>query len=185
MKMDQNKIEEGVRLLLEGMGENPEREGLKETPARVARMFSEIYKGYGDDAAIHLQKTFSVEHSGLVLEKNIPVFSMCEHHMVPFYGKAHVAYMPDGKVVGLSKIARTVEVFSRRLQIQEKLTRQIAEAMMTCLQPQGVMVIIEAEHMCMTMRGVNKPGTRTMTFACRGTFENNIPMQNQVFDRIR
>lgn len=130
------------------------REGLRETPERIARMYEEICGGMTEDAGKHLQKTFSVSDSGIVMEKDIVFYSMCEHHMLPFYGKAHIAYIPDGKVVGLSKLARTVEVFAKRLQIQEQMTAQIADAIMEHLSPKGVMVVIEAEHMCMTMRGV-------------------------------
>lgn len=134
-----------------------------------------------EDASTHLQKTFSVSDSGIVMEKDIVFYSMCEHHMLPFYGKAHIAYIPDGKVVGLSKLARTVEVFAKRLQIQEQMTAQIADAIMEHLSPKGVMVVIEAEHMCMTMRGVKKPGSLTETMAVRGEFKENTELQKQFF----
>ncbi|MGN0298697.1 MAG: GTP cyclohydrolase I FolE [Lachnospiraceae bacterium] len=179
--MDLEKIKLGVRLMLEGIGEDPDREGLLETPDRIARMCTEIYGGLEQDAAVHLSKTFTAEHQEMVLEKDIPIFSMCEHHLLPFYGKAHIAYIPDGKVAGLSKLARAVEVYARRPQIQEKLTGQIADAMMNYLQPKGVMVVIEAEHMCMTMRGVKKPGTKTMTYVCRGEFETNPLLTDRIF----
>lgn len=182
--MDLDKIRQGVRLMLEGIGEDPEREGLRETPDRIARMCTEIYGGLEQDAAIHLSKTFHAERQELVLEKDITMFSTCEHHLLPFVGKAHIAYIPDGKVAGLSKLARTVEVYARRPQIQEKLTGQIADAMMTHLQPKGVMVVIEAEHMCMTMRGIKKPGTKTMTYACRGEFETNAMLVDRVLRMI-
>ena len=152
--MDQEKIKAGVRLLLEGMGEDVNREGLIETPDRIARMYTEIFGGIYEDAGHHLSKRFHVDNNEMVLEKDITFYSTCEHHMLPFYGKAHIAYIPNGTVVGLSKIARTVEVFAKRLQLQEQLTAQIADAFMEHLEPQGVMVMVEAEHMCMTMRGI-------------------------------
>lgn len=151
--IDQEKIKQGVRLLLEGIGEDASREGLADTPDRVARMYQEIFSGMEEDAGEHLSRTFTTENTGMVLERDIVFYSTCEHHLMPFYGKAHIAYLPQGKVVGLSKLARTVEVYARRLQIQERMTGQIADAVMEHLQPEGVMVILEAEHMCMTMRG--------------------------------
>ena len=179
--MNQQKIQDGVRLILEGIGEDLNREGLRETPERIARMYEEICGGMTEDAGKHLQKTFSVSDSGIVMEKDIVFYSMCEHHMLPFYGKAHIAYIPDGKVVGLSKLARTVEVFAKRLQIQEQMTAQIADAIMEHLSPKGVMVVIEAEHMCMTMRGVKKPGSLTETMTVRGEFKENTELQKQFF----
>ena len=172
--MDQEKIKAGVRLLLEGMGEDVNREGLIETPDRIARMYTEIFGGMYEDAAHHLSKRFHVDNNEMVLEKDITFYSTCEHHMLPFYGKAHIAYIPNGTVVGLSKIARTVEVFAKRLQLQEQLSAQIADAFMEHLEPQGVMVMVEAEHMCMTMRGIKKPGSRTVTVVTRGVFEKDI-----------
>lgn len=183
--MDRNKIEEGVRLILEGIGEDINREGLLETPARIARMYEEICGGMHEDASVHLQKTFTVDKNELVLEKDITFYSSCEHHMLPFYGKAHVAYIPNGKVIGLSKIARTVDVFAKRLQLQENLTAQIADAMYEELNAQGVMVMIEAEHMCMTMRGIKKPGSQTVTVATRGCFDDNDRLQRQFFEMVR
>ena len=171
--VDKQKIEQAVRLLLEGIGEDTEREGLKETPARIARMYEELMAGMDEDAAVHLSKTFTSHNTGIVLEKDITFYSMCEHHMLPFYGKAHVAYIPDGKVVGLSKLARTVEVFARRLQLQEQLTDQIADALMDELGVKGAMVMVQAEHMCMTMRGIKKPGSQTVSIATRGCFIDN------------
>lgn len=168
--VDQKKIEEAVTLLLEGIGEDPSREGLLETPQRIARMYGEIFGGMEEDAGEHLAKRFSVDTHEMVLEKDIVFYSMCEHHLLPFYGTAHVAYIPEGSVVGLSKLARTVETFARRPQIQERLTAQIADAVMKELHPRGVMVMLEAEHMCMTMRGVRKPGSKTVTTASRGVF---------------
>ena len=182
--IDENKIKEGVKLLLEGIGEDITREGLVDTPDRIARMYSEIYAGYEDDAANHLSRRFHVDNDDIVLEKNIVFYSTCEHHMMPFYGKAHVAYVPDGKVVGLSKLARTVEVFARRLQIQEQMTGQIADAMMEYLSPKGVMVVLEAEHTCMTARGIKKPGSKTVTIATRGVFEENEVLQTRFFQML-
>lgn len=178
--MDKEKIEAGVRLILEGIGEDAAREGLQDTPGRIARMYEEIFAGMQENAAEHLQKTFAVENDGIVLEKDIVFYSTCEHHMMPFYGKAHIAYIPDGRVAGLSKLARTVEVYARRLQIQERMTGQIADAIMEHLNPRGVMVVVEAEHMCMTMRGVKKPGSSTMTLAARGCFREAEELQSRV-----
>lgn len=181
---DQEKIKSAVKLLLEGIGEDAEREGLIETPERIARMYGEIFSGMAEDPALHLQKTFSVDSNELVLVKDITFYSMCEHHLMPFYGKAHIAYLPDGRVVGLSKLARTVEMYARRLQIQEQMTAQIAEAIMTHLRPQGVMAMLEAEHMCMTMRGVEKPGSRTVTMASRGCFQEDPKWQELFFQML-
>lgn len=183
--VDRKKIEEAVRLLLEGIGEDVTREGLADTPNRVARMYEEIYRGMEEDAAAHLSKTFAVDSNEIVVEKDIMFYSTCEHHLMPFYGRAHIAYLPNGRVVGLSKLARTVEVYARRLQIQEQMTTQVAEAIMQHLKPQGVMVMVEAEHMCMTMRGVAKPGSRTVTMAARGCFQDNPQLQQYFFEMIR
>ena len=183
--VDQKKIEEAVRLLLEGIGEDVNREGLRETPGRIARMYEQIFAGMEEDAATHLSKTFTVASNEIVLVKDITFYSICEHHLMPFYGKAHVAYLPDGKVVGLSKLARTVEVYARRPQIQEQMTIQIVEAVMEHLKPQGAMVLLEAEHMCMTMRGVEKPGSRTVTMASRGCFQDNPKLQSLFFQMLR
>ena len=183
--MDKNKIEQGVRLILEGIGENPDREGLLETPDRIARMYEEIFAGLNQDAKEPLSKTFTAKNNEMIIEKDIVFYSTCEHHFMPFYGKAHVAYIPDGKVVGLSKLARTVEVYAKRPQLQEQLTAQIADALMEYLQPLGAMVMIEAEHTCMTMRGVKKPGSKTVTFVCRGAFEENEKLQNQFFTLVK
>ena len=177
--VDQEKIEEAIGLLLEGIGEDASREGLAETPARIARMYGELFAGMQEDAKTHLSRRFCVESNEMVLEKDIVFYSMCEHHLMPFYGKAHIAYIPNGYVVGLSKLARTVEVFARRLQIQERLTAQIADAVMKELEPQGGMVLVEAEHMCMTLRGVKKPGSRTVTTAVRGIFNEEPYLQNR------
>ena len=182
--IDQEKIKQGVRLLLEGIGEDPSREGLADTPDRVARMYGEIFGGMEKSAGEHLSKVFTAENAGIVLERDITVYSTCEHHLMPFYGKAHIAYLPQGKVAGLSKLARTVEVFARRLQIQEQMTGQIADAVMEHLRPEGVMVVLEAEHMCMTMRGIKKPGSSTVTVAVRGAFEDSA-LQEQVYRMMR
>lgn len=168
--IDKKKIEESVKLFLEGIGEDPDREGLLETPDRIARMCEEIFGGLGNDATEVLSKRFTVENSEIVLEKDITFYSSCEHHLLPFFGKVHIAYIPNGEVVGISKLARTVEVYARRPQIQERLTGQIADAIEENLKAKGVMVLIEAEHMCMTMRGVKKPGSKTVTVATRGEF---------------
>lgn len=180
-EMDKNKIQEGVKLILEGIGEDIHREGLLETPDRIARMYEELVAGYTDDASEHLKKRFHVDNNDMVIEKDIYFYSFCEHHMLPFYGTAAVAYIPDGEVVGLSKIARTLEVYAKRFQLQERLTAQVADVFMEELKPQGVMVLIEAEHMCMTMRGIKKPGTKTVTVVTRGVFEENESLQNQFY----
>ena len=182
--VDEAKVREAVKMLLEGIGEDPERNGLVETPDRIARMYTEIMAGYDVDPAVHLTKTFPTENNEMVVEKDIVFYSMCEHHMMPFYGKAHVAYIPNGKVVGLSKLARTVEVYARRLQIQERMTVQIADAIMKELQPKGVMILVEAEHLCMTMRGVKKPGSKTTTVVTKGAFEGNKDLQDLFFQLL-
>ena len=183
--IDHEKVKEGVRLLLEGIGEDVTCEGLVETPDRIARMYEEIYGGMEEDASEHLKKRFHVDNDAMVLEKDITFYSTCEHHLLPFYGKAHIAYIPNGEVVGLSKLARTVEVFARRLQLQEQLTGQIADALEKELNPKGVMVMIEAEHMCMTMRGIKKPGSQTVTIVKRGIFENNQELEDTFFRMLR
>ena len=183
--MDHEKIKEGVRLMLEGIGEDITREGLLETPDRIARMCEQIYGGLTEDAGVHLQKQFQAVNNNMVLEKDITFYSVCEHHLLPFYGKAHVAYIPDGRVAGLSKLARTVEVFARRPQIPENMTAQIADALETHLHPRGVMVMLEAEHMCMTMRGVQKPGSRTVTTIVRGVFAEDSSLQQTFFQMVR
>lgn len=179
--VNQNKIKQAVELFLEGIGEDAGREGLNDTPERVARMCTEIFAGIGENASEHLSKTFPIEHNEIVLEKDIDFYSVCEHHLLPFFGKAHIAYIPDGRVVGLSKLARTVEVYAARPQIQEQMTAQIADALMEYLAPQGVMVMLEAGHMCMMMRGVKKTGSKTVTIAKRGCFEENEKLQDDFF----
>ncbi len=171
--IDQEKIKEAARLIIDAIGEDPEREGLLATPDRIGRMYEEIMAGYDQDPADVLSTVFTVEENNPVVEKDITFYSMCEHHMLPFFGKAHIAYIPDGKVVGISKLARCVEIYARRLQIQEHMTAQIADAIMDVLSPKGVLVVLEAEHTCMTMRGVKKPGSKTITVASRGVFEND------------
>lgn len=179
--VDQDKVREAVRLLLDGIGEDPTREGLVETPDRVARMYSELCDGMDRSASEHLSKTFAVSGDDLVIERDITFYSLCEHHMLPFYGKAAIGYIPNGRVAGLSKLARTVEVFARRLQLQEQLTAQVADALMAELDCKGAIVYMEAEHMCMTMRGVQKPGTKTATLARRGAFVENPELEARFF----
>ena len=183
--VDINKIEAAIKLLLEGIGEDIRREGLVETPGRIARMYEEILKGMDEDAAVHLKKTFAVANNEIVIEKDIVFYSTCEHHLMPFFGKAHVAYIPDGRVVGLSKLARTVETFARRLQLQEQLTHEIAEAIMFHLKPKGVMVMIEAQHLCMTMRGVKKPGSQTITTVIKGVFAEDEKLKDLFFNMLK
>lgn len=183
--VDKDKIKEAVKLLLEGIGEDVNREGLQDTPERVARMYEEIYGGMDEDAAVHLAKTFTAENNGMVVEKDIVFYSTCEHHLMPFFGKAHIAYIPDGRVVGLSKLPRTVEAYARRPQIQEKMTAEIADAIMTHLKPKGVMVVLQAEHMCMSMRGVKKPGSQTITMVARGVFAEDDRLQDRFLKMIQ
>lgn len=182
---DRNKVEEAIKLLLEGVGEDVTREGLKDTPARVARMYEEILAGMDESPKEHLTRTFDCDNNDMVIEKDITFFSSCEHHMMPFFGVVHIAYIPDGKVVGISKLARTVETYAKRLQIQEQMTNQIADAIMDYLKPKGVVVMAEAEHMCMTMRGVKKPGTKTVTFASRGAFEENKELRERFLMMVK
>ena len=176
--MDKDKIKHGVQLIIEGIGENAAREGLIETPDRIARMYEEIFAGLNENASVHLSKTFSTQNTDMIIEKDITFYSMCEHHFLPFYGKAHIAYIPNGRVAGLSKLARTVEVYARRPQLQERMTVQIADAIMENLDAKGAMVIIEAEHMCMTMRGIKKPGSRTVTISSKGIFTEDAELRN-------
>ncbi|MBQ3583836.1 MAG: GTP cyclohydrolase I FolE [Lachnospiraceae bacterium] len=183
--IDKEKIETAVRMLLEGIGEDINREGLQETPQRVARMYEEIYGRLESDAGEHLQKTFESTTSDMVVEKDITFYSMCEHHLLPFYGVVHIAYIPNGRVAGLSKLARTVEVYARRPQIQERMTGQIAQAIMEHLQAKGAMVVIEAEHMCMSMRGIKKPGSKTVTFSALGEFQEKEELRRMFLDSIK
>lgn len=172
-QVDKDKIKAAVRMILEAIGEDPQREGLLDTPRRVADFYEEVFAGLRLDPADHLEVLFSEPHEEMVVVRDIPFESMCEHHLVPFVGNAHVCYIPrKGRVAGLSKLARIVEDFSRRPQLQERMTSQIADLLMDRLEAQGVMVVIEAEHMCMTMRGVRKPGSSTVTSAVRGVFHD-------------
>ena len=184
--MDLQKIEEGIGLILDGVGENPQRAGLQGTPKRVATMFSHIFGGKDEDPAIELQPIEGENHDEMVLIKSIPLYSMCEHHMLPFAGVAHVAYIPKGgRIVGLSKIARIVDIYSRRLQVQERLTKQIGDLIESQLKPLGVLVVIEAEHMCMSMRGANKPKSQTITSAVRGSFRTSNATRAEAMTLIR
>jgi len=171
--VDHDRIRRAVREILYAVGEDPDREGLLETPDRVARMYAEIFAGLHLDPAVHLQKTFTQHADEMVLVKDIEFASCCEHHLLPFIGKAHVAYLPDGKVVGLSKLARVVDVVARRPQVQERMTEALADLIMNEVRPRGVGVIVEASHSCMTIRGVRKPGSATITSAVRGLFKTN------------
>jgi GTP cyclohydrolase I len=176
---------QAVRMILEAIGENPEREGLLNTPQRVAKMYEEIFSGMGTEPKEFLEVCFSEYHDELVLVKDIPIYSMCEHHLLPFYGKAHVAYIPKGgKVVGISKLVRVAEAYAHRPQLQERLTSQIADCIYDALSPYAVGVVIEAEHMCMTMRGVRKPGSITVTSAVRGLFETSSEVRAELFALI-
>jgi GTP cyclohydrolase I len=174
-EIDRPRIERAVREMLLAIGENPDRDGLKRTPERIAAMYAEIFGGLHEDPASHLSVTFEAEHDEMVMVRDITLHSSCEHHLVPFAGKAHVAYIPgrDGRITGLSKIARLVDGYARRPQVQERLTTQVADALVEVLQPEGVLVMIEAEHFCMSMRGVKKPGALTITSAVRGLFKTN------------
>ncbi|SHG96612.1 GTP cyclohydrolase I FolE [Tepidibacter thalassicus] len=184
--MDKEKIKKAVRDILEAIGEDPDREGLIDTPDRIARMYEEIYGGINEDPKKHLEIFFQDEkHEELVLVKDIPFYSICEHHLVPFFGKAHVAYIPKGgKLTGLSKLARVVETVARRPQLQERITKIVADALVDVLNPYGVIVVVEAEHMCMTMRGVKKPGSKTITSAVRGIFEKDVAARAEVMSLI-
>lgn len=183
---DYSKVEKAVTMILEAIGEDPSREGLKDTPARVARMYEEIFCGLKEDPEANLEKIFAEDHKEMVIVKDIPLYSMCEHHLLPFYGKAHVAYIPrEGKVTGLSKLARVVEGYAKRPQLQERLTSQVADTIMRRLNPMGVLVVIEAEHMCMTFRGVRKPGSKTVTSAVRGLFQKSEATRAEAFALIK
>ena len=185
--MDVGKIEEGVRLILEGVGEDPARSGLQETPARVARMYEEVLAGMQEDPAVLFERQFDEGHQEMVIVHDIPVYSLCEHHLVPFYGLAHVAYIPNssGRICGISKLARLVDVYARRLQVQERLTSQVADALVEFMEPLGVLVVMECEHMCMTMRGVKKPGCKTTTSAVRGSFRSSVQTRSEALALIR
>lgn len=184
--VDKDKIKRAVRDILEAIGEDPEREGLLDTPDRVARMYEEIYSGIHQDPRNHLEVIFQDEkHEELVLVKDIPFYSCCEHHLVPFFGKAHIAYLPkEGRLTGLSKFARVIETLAKRPQLQERITKCAADIIMEELNPYGVIVVVEAEHMCMTMRGVKKPGSKTITSAVRGIFEKDIAARTEAMSLI-
>lgn len=172
--MDASKIEEAVLKILEAVGEDPQREGLLETPSRVARMYQELLSGTSKNPENEITVTYGEQYDEIIAVRDIPFYSICEHHLLPFHGKAHVAYLPKGgRITGLSKLLRVIEVLSKRLQLQERLTRQIAETLMEALQPRGVIIIVEAEHLCMSMRGVKKPGATTVTSAVEGVFRAN------------
>jgi len=184
--IDTESIEKGVKLILEGIGEDPKRSGIQGTPKRVASMFKEILGGLSEDPAKHMRVIQDEKHDEMVLIKNIPLYSMCEHHLLPFAGVAHVAYIPKGgRIVGLSKIARVVEAYARRLQVQERLTKQIADLIDQRLKPLGVMVVIEAEHMCMSMRGAKKPKSMTVTSAVRGSFRTSHTTRTEAMILIK
>ncbi len=183
-KIDKEKIKKAVREILIAIGENPDREGLKETPERVANMYEEILGGYFQDVKEHI-KLFTASYDEMIIVKDIPFFSLCEHHMLPFFGKVHIAYIPnENKVTGLSKLARIVDVYAKRLQLQERLTEQIADAIVENLNPKGVLVIVEAEHLCMVMRGVKKKGSKTITSALRGIFKKNYATRMEALSLI-
>lgn len=185
--IDREKIAAGVRLILEGVGEDLGREGLRDTPERVASMYAEILAGVKCDPKEILQVVFAENHDEIVMVKDIPFYSICEHHLMPFFGKAHVAYIPSksGKITGISKLARVVDALAKRLQVQERLTTQIANSLVEALDPQGVLVVIEAEHLCMSMRGVNKPGALTVTSAVRGEFRRRQAARMEALNLIR
>lgn len=182
--MDLKKIEDGFRMMLDGMGENVAREGLLDTPKRVARMYEEVFSGLHKDPAAELNTVFTEDYDEIVLLKDIPFVSMCEHHFLPFSGTATVAYMPSDKIVGLSKLARVVEVLARRPQVQERLTNQIADTILNTLSARGVGVVIQSTHTCMTIRGVKKPGSRMVTSAIRGVFRKDLAARTELFHLI-
>jgi GTP cyclohydrolase I len=187
MTVDLERVRAAVTELLSAIGEDTERDGLVDTPNRVAAMYEELFSGLHDDPARHLEVTFAADHDEMVMVRDIPFASLCEHHLVPFLGKAHVAYIPaeDGRITGLSKLARLVDGYARRLQVQERMTTQIADAMATVLSPRGVLVVIEAEHLCMSMRGVKKPGTVTVTSSVRGLFRSDQATRAEAMQFIR
>ena len=185
-RFDDEKIEQGVRMILEGIGEDPDRGGLRETPARVARMYREVFAGIGQDASQLVTVVEGADHDEMIMVRDIPIYSMCEHHLIPFSGKAHVAYIPNKQqqITGLSKIARVVDLLAKRPQVQERLTTEIAEALDEALSPRGVFVVIECEHLCMTMRGVKKPGSVTVTSAVRGLFRTDARTRQEDMSHI-
>lgn len=184
--MDRAKIERAVRMIIEAIGDDPEREGVQDTPARVAAMYEEIFAGIGRDPQELITVVRGAEHDEMIMVKDIPLYSVCEHHLLPWVGTAHVAYIPskDGRITGLSKIARVVDLCAKRLQVQERLTTEIADAIERALEPRGVFVVIEAEHLCMTMRGIRKPGSRTVTSAVRGLFRSDARTRQEAMNLI-
>ncbi len=183
--IDQEKIARAVEMILEAIGEDLDREGLRATPQRVAKMYAEVFAGIDLDPREHLQTCFCEKHDEMILVKDIPFYSMCEHHLLPFYGKAHVAYIPDqGRVVGLSKLLRVTDIIARKPQLQERLTSNVADIIMDELKPKGVVVVVEAEHLCMSIRGIKKPGAITITSAVRGLFRTNASSRGEVFSLI-
>lgn len=184
--IDLDRIEAAVREILIAIGDDPDRDGLLRTPRRVAEMYAEVFGGLREDPGRHLVTTFEADHDEMVLVRDIPIYSLCEHHLVPFHGRAHVAYIPgvDGRITGLSKLARLVDGFAKRPQVQERLTTQVADAMVEALEPRGVLVLVEAEHMCMSMRGVRKPGAFTVTSAVRGIFKENAATRAEVMSLL-
>jgi GTP cyclohydrolase I len=187
MGVDQPRIQAAVREILAAIGEDPDRDGRLDTPARVARMYAEICSGLHEDPDGHVETSFEGDHDEMVMVRDIPLYSLCEHHLAPFIGKAHVAYIPgkSGRIIGLSKFARLVDGYSRRPQVQERLTRQVADALENSLEPRGVMVVIEAEHLCMSMRGVRKAGTTTVTSAVRGLFRSSVATREEAMRFIQ
>lgn len=185
-RIDTGKIKQAVRMIIEAIGENPEREGLRETPRRMAEMYEELFEGLVRDPRDELDIHFNENHQEMVLVKDLPLFSLCEHHFLPFYGKAHVAYIPrEGRLTGLSKIARVVELCAKKPQLQERLTSEIADILVEKLRPAGVVVVIEAEHFCMSMRGVRVPGSLTVTSAVRGLFHKSVASRAEAFALIK
>ena len=187
MSVDTKRIEAAVLEILAAVGEDPERDGLLKTPERVARMYEELFVGFNENPSDHLEVTFAADHDEMVMVRDIPFASLCEHHMVPFMGRAHVAYIPgaDGRITGLSKLARLVDGFARRLQVQERMTSQIADAIEDALDPKGVLVVVDAEHLCMSMRGVKKSGTSTVTSAVRGLFRTDTATRFEAMQFVR
>jgi GTP cyclohydrolase I len=185
--VDIERIEKAVHELLLAIGEDPTRDGLVKTPHRVAKMYEELFAGFGENPADHLEITFAADHDEMVMVRDIPFASLCEHHLIPFIGRAHVAYIPgeDGRITGLSKLARLVDGYARRLQVQERMTTEIADAIEAALAPRGVLVVVEAEHLCMSMRGVKKSGTSTVTSAVRGLFRNDAATRMEAMQFVR
>ncbi len=185
MAIDSQRVEQVIRDLLEAIGEDPDRQGLRETPRRVAKMYEEIGGGTQEEAVDVLGTQFDEDHQEMVIIRDVPFYSMCEHHLLPFFGTAHVGYLPKGKVVGISKLARAVDILARRPQVQERLTSQVADAIMTALGPEGVAVVIRAEHLCMAMRGVRKPGASVVTSATRGDFRDSVATRSEFLSLLQ